>query len=1168
MLSLRVDASRPLGVLAEIRLSLDDGTSSGEITIPFDSPTDPTTLKDVRWFMEDFLADLTAAGPLRAAGVRTKMLDEGRRLFDKIFAATAESAQLWQTIKPRLRETRIEVCAQTPDLAGTLWELMTPPQTGVPLCLGAASFVRIGANLQSKLGVRQLDTCRVLLITSRPAGTEDVSYRSIATKVFQALQASEHFEVTFLRPATFAHCARVLRDAIAAGHPFNIVHFDGHGLFVDRELSSTGVVETYVIFEDSAVAEGRPISGREFASLLAETGPTAVVLNACRSAHAGIPAYNTEEDQQPVTNSFSHDLIMGGVSVVVAMNYNVYVPSAARFMDQFYRQLSAGHSISVAVSLARKDMATESHRDDGLSSFYIDDWMVPVVFQVGDDLEVRRHTTSAESKPTRQATAPLGSLPPQPDLGFIGADDGILTVDRAFDQNNVVLLHGLAGAGKTATAVEFSRWYFVTGGVGERPLFTSFEEPKLIEAILADLEPLLIRQAGPDWPKMPAAQQRQLAPRLLSRIAGLWIWDNVETFDLLSSESSADLRAFLREAAAEGIKFLLTSRGSRSPHLGYLASRIELPPLRLTDSAEFAARLINRLGRRGIDRLALMELLNYCEGNPLTLTVALANLFDRHPSPTANQVSSFVNELRSGESVLDDEEPGDRSRSLTASLRYGFEALNQKILRRLALLYLFRTYANVNVLFGMFRPVQDGIFPADYDRAWTLREFEEDTPPSLDRMLQRAAEVGLLRRPKAQHFWLHPALQQHLKGYFRRFFPQQSGFERAARAYAESLGGFSILFTIAHSHGRHEDVIVALGDEHENLRRAFSLSRQFAWHQAIVGLLHGLFTLYWHTGRRGEWAQLLSEVLPEFIDHDCQALPGRERWWSFIMDQAVRLEMWRRDFSLAERYARVVLEAEERAAAPLEGIPAHLLTPAQTKQLQSVAIALSRVADILREQNHPDCLEFNERALALYSYIDDGVGRSIRLFNLGHVFKNIGELKDLQKAESYYAAAYESYPEHDEVSRSQCVAQLGSVALQHLKFELDGDRRPQMLSEYLDSALDYYQTVLQLTRADDILGLADVHNQLGVALQYLEDEQESAFEHFRLAIQFFDRAGESYEAASARNNAAQTLHTLNRLDEALVLAREALATFQSVDADAPLTIHVRHLIARIESERH
>jgi tetratricopeptide (TPR) repeat protein len=1170
MLVLRADVSQPITGSAEIALSLSEHDKLlHEARVRFEGASSHDLLEDVRWLMEEFLGDATAAGPVRAAATKTRMLAEGDRLFRAIFEGTKESEQLWRTIEPRLAETRIELFAPTAALAATLWELITPPRTGIPLGLSVDSIVRVGGPHSRQFGVQQIETCRVLLITSRPSGSDDVSYRSIAAKVFSALQATRSCAITFLRPATFPDCARVLRDAHASGRPFHIVHFDGHGLLLSKDSLTASDPETYIVFEDSGTGEGRLISGSRFANLLADTGPTAVVLNACRSALITTSASQTEDASQALANSFSHELITGGVRIVVAMNYNVYVASAIRFMAEFYRQLSHGRSIVTAVALARKDMATESRRIDGLSSFHIDDWIVPVVFQAGDDLAIRQGpdlaVLSTELSPDL-SLARLSSLPPEPDLGFIGADDGLLGIDRAFDEDRVVLIHGLAGAGKTAIAVEFARWYFATGGLAERPLFTSFEEKRTIQTILAELEPLMTRRAGPKWSQLTATERSQLAPELLAGQSLLWIWDNIETLNRLSGPEQAELTTFLRNAAAAGVKFLLTSRGNESTILGHLPTRIQMPPLRLSDSAEFARTLIGRLGHRAVDRHDLIGLLVFCEGNPLTLTVALANLFDRFHDPTARQIDGFIAELRSGQAALEDENTEDRTRSLTASLQTGFAALNQKALRLLALLYLFRRYANVNVLFAMFRPIQDGVFPLDYDRSWTLREFSTETPPSLDRILRRAAEVGLLRRSVAQHYWLHPALHLHLKKYFRRFFPQQAGFQRAARAFAESLGAFVTLFTISHSHGLQDKVLTALSDEEDNMRRAFALSREFGWHQATIGLLHGLFTLYWHTGRRIEWALLLTDLVPEFVDSSGRPHPGKERWWTFVMDQVVRMEMWRRDFRKAGLLARAVLESEQRAAAPLESIPAHLLSPPQNKQLQSFAISLSRVADILRECDDAECLGFNERALAVYIHIEDPVGTAIRLFNLGHVFKNLPMLRDLERAEEFYRRAYESYPEPDDASRLQCLAQLGSVALQRLKDELGGQQRPEALSSHLDAALEYYETVLRGMAPDDILGLADVHNQLGVAFQYLEDEQNTAFEHFRMAIEYFDQAGESYEAASSRNNAAQVLRTLRRYNEAIVLAREALAAFESFDPGALLAIHLRQLVARLEHD--
>ena len=56
-------------------------------------------------------------------------------------------------------------------------------------------------------------------------------------------------------------------------------------------------------------------------------------------------------------------------------------------------------------------------------------------------------------------------MPPPPDIGFWGRDETLLALDRAFDGQHVVLLHGYAGSGKTATAAEFARWYAATGGL-------------------------------------------------------------------------------------------------------------------------------------------------------------------------------------------------------------------------------------------------------------------------------------------------------------------------------------------------------------------------------------------------------------------------------------------------------------------------------------------------------------------------------------------------------------------------------------------------------------------------------------------------------------------------------------------------------------------------------
>ena len=75
---------------------------------------------------------------------------------------------------------------------------------------------------------------RLLYVVCRPGGTGDVSLRAIANRLLQDLGGDlARFEITALRPPTFEQLQQALADAKAAGRPYHIVHFDGHGMYAD-----------------------------------------------------------------------------------------------------------------------------------------------------------------------------------------------------------------------------------------------------------------------------------------------------------------------------------------------------------------------------------------------------------------------------------------------------------------------------------------------------------------------------------------------------------------------------------------------------------------------------------------------------------------------------------------------------------------------------------------------------------------------------------------------------------------------------------------------------------------------------------------------------------------------------------------------------------------------
>ena len=147
---------------------------------------------------------------------------------------------------------------------------------------------------------------------ARPGLDEDVPFRSVASRlVWGGAQRMAGLDLDVLRPVTFARLSDVLHAAHAAGRPYHVVHFDGHGDWLDLarlgaaasdgagggvsrnryQVPAVGPVRDgshgYLLFEDPSAQENQQfVDGPSLGRLLVATGVPVLVLNACRSAHA------------------------------------------------------------------------------------------------------------------------------------------------------------------------------------------------------------------------------------------------------------------------------------------------------------------------------------------------------------------------------------------------------------------------------------------------------------------------------------------------------------------------------------------------------------------------------------------------------------------------------------------------------------------------------------------------------------------------------------------------------------------------------------------------------------------------------------------------------------------------------------------------------------------
>jgi tetratricopeptide (TPR) repeat protein len=417
-----------------------EGAPPQEAKTVFAVPGDAGGGERVRWYLEDYPEFPAAPAPAIAAEAEAELAHDGADLFAGVFAS-ADAAEIWERARDRLGEVRVEVDT-VGDGPGLAWELLRDPATGAPVALGAGAFVRthLPAAGQPVLPEPAGDRLRVLLVIARPGGRDDVPFRSVASRLVRGgAEQMEGLDLDVLRPATFARLSEVLHTALEAGRPYHVVHFDGHGTWLDltgpgtepdsantdaegdaavalpppmSEVSVEAPVRAgphgYLLFEDPGNEENQQLAdGPTLGGLLAATGVPVLVLNACRSAYTealdrpadppreapgtaaggdgtgigdGGPAGDGQARIQAY-GSLAAEVADAGVPGVVAMRYNVYVVTAAQFIADLYAHLLAGRSLGGAATAARQALAAEPVRQIGAVPVVLQDWVVPVVYE-------------------------------------------------------------------------------------------------------------------------------------------------------------------------------------------------------------------------------------------------------------------------------------------------------------------------------------------------------------------------------------------------------------------------------------------------------------------------------------------------------------------------------------------------------------------------------------------------------------------------------------------------------------------------------------------------------------------------------------------------------------------------------------------------------------------
>jgi hypothetical protein len=171
---------------------------------------------------------------------------------------------------------------------------------------------------------------------------------------------------------------------------------------------------------------------------------------------------------------------------------------------------------------------------------------------------------------------------------------------------------------------------------------------------------------------------------------------------------------------------------------------------------------------------------------------------------TKERLDAFVTALRGGEAEFEDEVAEGRSKSLGASLSYGFgHAFDEDERKILALLHLFQGFVAVDALTAM----------GDRDAEWSLEAVRGLTREQGIALLDRAAEVGLLNAHGGGYYGIHPALPWYFRELFEHHYPGEAG-NAGRRAFVEAMGALGDFYHNRFNQG-HRGLLSALAAEED-----------------------------------------------------------------------------------------------------------------------------------------------------------------------------------------------------------------------------------------------------------------------------------------------------------------------------------------------------------------
>ncbi|MFL6275506.1 MAG: tetratricopeptide repeat protein [Blastocatellia bacterium] len=1120
----------------------------------FTAPLGPIETDELRWYLEEYYRWPTAFFTERARRIEGQLPEWGRQLYNAATAAQSARELMadWQQsaddierrfsifVDSRLIEGSLEAeQAAANEAASALlalpWELM---HDGRSFLFQGKNAVRVRRCLPKQRAEKAIASSlpiRILLVSPRPEDERAgyIDHRISARPLVAALESlGELAELTALDPPTLPALRQTLRRASDEKRPFDVIHFDGHGVY-DRQRGLGALC--FEDPKDSDKSERRAsqlIDAEELAALVRAHRIPLVFLEACQSAAEAKPAA-----------SVAAKLLDEGVTSVVAMTHSVLVETARRFVTAFYGELAEGKRIGTAMLVGQQALYDDDFRFQVMRAgeLRLKDWFVPVLYQEENDPRLITHLLPEESRRLHQQRRQLslGALPEPPAHSFVGRSRDLMKLERMLvnTEQRYVVVRGRGGEGKTTLAVELARWLVQTRRF-ERTAFVSLEEYTDARGVLIKLGQQLLPE-GENWHVADSAedfkQGRQAVERALRDRRTIIVLDNLESVlpdpatqgrgdtetrrDDTALKEIFDLCAALLDAGP-ATRLVFTSREPLPEPFAHHHRTAELRELDPNDAIELVSQVMKREGLEpkhddaGNTPTEVAELVEAVGCHARALTLLAREIAIQGVSATTGNVQRLIEELEG-------KHPGERENSLYASVELSLRRLPPDMRQQIKALGVFHGGAHLGamqIVLGVDKETSLNIARALVEvglaeaMPYNHLRLDPALPPYLLRDLSEAEQEAARTR------WAE-AMQQLTRFLYQQRFQDA---ELSARLTLLELPNLMALLDWIEQRATPEEVVDLAQSLEELLAR---LGRP----QALARATRAREGAALQLGQEGVWSLAHFNAESAKIDRLLEGgqVPAAYQAAQRLLEQsqAAGGEAYpRADYNIA--YAYILLGrvlntggAVEAALAPLGEAQRRfqaLADAGDTSAARMAAAAITETADCLTDLGRLD------EAAAAYQ---EAIGRFEKLGDQRWVAVGKGNLGTARLRQKRYQEALEAHTEARSIFES-----LGEPGHVGVAWHLIGVvHREAGQFEQAESA--YRQSLAIKVREKNLAGEASSLTELGNLYDNM-GRLEEAVKCYRQAADIAVKLLDQMKEGLRRNNLANTLIKLKRYDEA------------------------------------